>query len=151
MSKFTPVVHRALGNYDPMVVSNMHALDFGDEPSLTVQSDAIDADINTIVRRFGITGQMPESIVMPSFQDFGDNVFDFRSAVETLAMAEDAFMQIPAEVRAKFANDPHEFMKFCFDPKNADEMLKLGLRVEAPEKPEPAPLKVQVVNDAPKS
>lgn len=97
------------------------------DPSLTVQSDAADADINTIVSRFGIGAEMPLSVNMPSYQDFED-VFDYQTAQNVLIQARDAFMSLPAKVRSRFDNDPHEFMQFVYDPANGDELIALGLR-----------------------
>lgn len=114
------------------------------DPSKTVQSDAVDADINTIVRRFGITGQMPVNPVLPKFQDY-EEVFDYRTAVERITMAQEHFMALPAQVRIKFDNDPQKFLEFVDDPANGDELVKLGLRV--PVVPEPEKVqKVEVVN-----
>ena len=49
---------------------------------------------------------------------------------------EKAFMAMPADVRARFNNDPISFMDFCSKAENLDEMRKLGLAV--PKKEEPA-------------
>jgi hypothetical protein len=57
-------------------------------------------------------------------------------------------MQLPSDIRAKFDNDPGEFFEFCTDPKNADEMVQLGLR-EAPPSPE-LPSAVPVKEEATK-
>lgn len=106
--------------------------DFG--PSLTIQSDGEEADINNIVRKFGITGQMPQGLRVPTYGDFTE-VGDYRSAQEALIAARDSFMQLPAHVRARFENDPQAFLEFCTEEQdgklvNIDEMRKLGLAVD---------------------
>lgn len=111
-------------------------------PSLTAQADAVEADINTLVRRFGITGQMPQGVRMPTFQDFR-SVFDFQSAMDSVATARESFLEMPAEVRYRFGNDPQAFVSFCSDPANLEEAKRLGL-VVAP-KAEPAAPVVPVV------
>lgn len=102
------------------------------DPSLAVQSQAEDADINVIVKRFGITGQVPQGVRPPTFEDFGDSVFDFQTAQNALVEAQRSFMAMPADVRKRFDNDPQQFVAFCSDEANLPEMRKLGLAV--PEK-----------------
>lgn len=118
------------------------------DPSLADQSQAEEADINTLVRRFGLTGQMPVNVRVPVFEDF-DEVFDFHTAMLAIKQAESSFAQMPADVRARFDNNPGRFVDFCTavspDGKtlaNLEEMRKLGLAVEAvkpPAAPAPAP------------
>jgi len=97
--------------------------------SMTVQADAEDADINTIVRRFGLTGTMPVGLHVPSYQDY-DGVFDFHSAQLALLDAEANFMAMPAHIRGKFDNDPGKFLQFAVDPANVDAMVEMGLAVK---------------------
>lgn len=97
-----------------------------DDPSLTHQSFAEECDINTIVRRFGLTGELPTALRLPTYQDF-EGVFDFQTAMHAIMQAEDAFMALPADLRARFGNDPARFVAFCSAPENADELVRLGL------------------------
>ena len=94
--------------------------------SLTVQSERDDADINVIVRRFGLTGQLPQNVGAPLNVEFLE-VFDFQSAMNVIRQAEESFMAMPAEVRARFQNDAARFVDFCSDEKNRAEAIKLGL------------------------
>lgn len=137
MSGVMEVVVRSAYLYDADEVSEETAT-VNNEPSMTVQSEKDSADINVILERFGITGQLPQNVRPPTFQDFGDTVFDFRSAVEAIAMAEDSFMSMPARVRAEFENDPQKFVEFCSEEKNLPRMRELGLAVpeKLPAKPE---------------
>lgn len=128
---------RRFGNYDVDAASDEAGLKCEDE-SRTVQSQREDADINVIVKRFGVTGQLPVIPMPPLVGDF-DAIFDFRSAQDTLIAARNSFMALPADVRNRFNNDPHLFVEFCSDGKNLDEMRKLGLAVPKKEEPAPAP------------
>lgn len=101
---------------------------YSDQPSLTTQADAVDADINVIVRRYGITGQLPNNIRIPTYGDF-TGIGDFRSALQAIDDAEANFMLLPAELRAKFSNDPQLFLDYCTDPNNLDSLVDLGLAV----------------------
>lgn len=112
-------------------------------PSLAKQSFAEECDINVIVRRFGLTGQLPVGVRMPTFSDFLD-VPDYHSAMNAIREAQEAFYEMPGEVRARFHNDPGEFVGFCSDEKNRDEAVKLGLVV-----PPAAALAAQAVTEAP--
>lgn len=94
----------------------------------TVQSQAEEADINTIVRRFGLTGTLPQGVRVPTYGDF-DGVSDYREALEALKAADASFMAMPADVRKRFDNDAAAFVDFCSDANNLDEMRKLGLAV----------------------
>ena len=54
-------------NYDRQAACDECCIeDFG--PSMTQQSQAEEADINTIVKRFGLTGKMPDNIRVPQTQ-----------------------------------------------------------------------------------
>lgn len=106
-----------------------------EDVSRTVQSQAEEADINTIVRRFGVTGVMPQGLRPPTYQDF-EGIFDFQTAQNAVIAAEKAFMAVPADIRARFGNDPARFVEFCSDIKNIEEMRKLGLAVPEAVKPQ---------------
>lgn len=119
---------RSANNYDTDEVSNETGLRCEDL-SLTQQHQKDEADINTIVKRFGLTGQLPTNVRVPTYGDF-TGVSDFQTAMNAVNMAEASFMTMPADVRARFENDPAKFVDFCSDPSNADEMIKLGLAVK---------------------
>lgn len=107
--------------------------------SLAVQSEKDNCDINVIVRRFGVTGQLPVVARPPTYEDFG-GVFDFQSAMNMIRASEESFAEMSAEVRKRFNNDPHEFVDFCTKEENLPEMRKLGLAVpEVVEPPVVAP------------
>lgn len=143
---FTPRRVLAFNNFDPDAHSAAHALgDTGE--SLTIQSQREEADINVILRRFGVTGQLPQVRMPPTFGDFS-GVGDYQDAQNLLLEAKASFNQLDPAIRVKmFDNDPGKFVAFCSDPANLPEMRKLGLAV--PEKVDPPPQKVEIVNKAP--
>lgn len=122
-------MYRAYGAYDTKAASEAVSLRCTDV-SRTIQSMKEESDINTIVKRFGITGQLPTGVRVPTFGDF-TGVDDYRSAIDAMRLANDSFMKMPAEVRNRFQNDPQLFVEFCSDERNVDEMRKLGLAVPA--------------------
>lgn len=117
-------------NYDRSKVSRETGLT-DDSPSLTQQSFKDECDINTLVKRFGITGAIPQGVRAPSYADY-DEVFDYQDAMNAIAAANSSFAELSAIVRRRFHNDPAEFVDFCSDPNNLDEMRKLGLAIPAP-------------------
>lgn len=140
---------RQYGDYDTDAVSDATGLECRD-PSLAIQSQKDEADINTIVRNFGLTGKIPDVVYMPEYGDYTD-VTDYRGAVEAIRQAEEGFLTLPGEVRARFENSPQAFMEFVHDPSNAEELVNMGLRVRPVVEAPPAPMPVMIVNPTPGS
>lgn len=121
--------------------------------SLTVQSQAEEADINVLVKRFGITGTMPQNMRVPEYGDFED-VFDFQSAMNAVRQSQESFDRMPAELRARFGNDPQAFFDFATaldkDGKlvNLEDMRKMGLAVPALVVVDSPPQRVVVVPES---
>lgn len=108
--------------------------------SLAIQSARDETDINHIVKRFGLTGQLPSEVAMPRYEDF-DTVWDYHSAMNLVVESRQAFMRFPADVRARFGNDPAGMIMFMEDGRNLEEARRLGLAIPAPVL-EPLPAKV---------
>lgn len=108
------------------------------DPTKAQQNFKEETDINTIVRRFGLTGELPDNYRAPQYGDF-TGITDYQSALNQVMAAEDSFMQIPAETRAKFHNDPQNLLKFLDNPDNYEEALRLKLVQKRPETPVPGP------------
>jgi phage internal scaffolding protein len=116
------------------------------DASRTQQSATEESDINTIVRRFGLTGKLPDNVAAPTYAIF-DEVYDFQTAMNAVRSASVSFMSMPADVRARFHNDPHEFVEFCSDESNRSEAIKMGLVMPPPAEPAPeAPAAVQAAS-----
>lgn len=112
-------------DYDTNAVGDESGLACRD-PSLADQSAKEEADINNILKAFGVTGKLPQRIDAPQLDMFTD-IFDYQSAMNALVAADRAFMAMPADVRSRFGNDAGKFVDFCSDPANLPEMVKLGL------------------------
>lgn len=97
-----------------------------EDPSLARQSFKEECDINTIVKRFGLSGELPKGVRMPSYGDF-TGIYDYASAMNAIVAARESFDTMPANVRARFNNEPADFVAFCSDDRNRDEAVKLGL------------------------
>lgn len=96
------------------------------DPSLAQQNFKDEVDINVLLERFKVTGQLPQNVVLPTYGDFV-GINDYRTAREAILRAEHSFMDLPANVRARFQNDPQRFLEFCSDEKNLPELQALGL------------------------
>lgn len=94
----------SLRSYDAKAVSDMTASQ-AVEPSQTQQQFKEEVDINTIVERFGITQFAPLREGAGVYGDFS-GITDYDSAAERIREADRRFMQLPAEIRDKFRNDP---------------------------------------------
>lgn len=129
MGNVVEVFLRSPFNYDRDAVSDETG-QANVEPSLAQQSFEEECNINTIVERFGLTGQLPEPL-SPSYGDFS-GVSDFQTAMNAVADAQAGFMTLPGELRARFGNDPSRLISFLDDPSNQAEAISLGL-VNKPE------------------
>lgn len=124
-----PELRSALG-YDVDAASMASALFIDEAEAVTQQQFAEEVDINTIVKRFGLTGELPNGVAMPVSGDF-TGISDFHTAMNLVRQSQEAFMELPASVRERFANDPARVIAFLDDEANREEAIKLGI-VAAP-------------------
>jgi phage internal scaffolding protein len=97
------------------------------EPTLTKQCFQDECDIDNILKRYAETGVLEH--VREHKGNYGDflNVQDYHVSVSQVVAAQEMFMSMPAQIRARFKNDPGEFLDFVNNPDNQNEMVKLGL------------------------
>lgn len=120
----------------------------GFEPTLTKQSEAKNCDINVIVKKWQSTGVLPTNLNdgLAQYADVSD-MPDYRGCLDVVIQAQQAFSQLPSDLRHRFSNDPAIYLDFCSNPANAAEMVSLGLatrRVEPSTGSEDAPPKAGV-------
>jgi len=116
-------------NYDTLAASNESGLRCEDA-TRTQQHFKDETDINNILRMFNITGQLPKKAITPQYGDFS-GVVDYHTALNAVIAAEDEFMTLPAQLRARFDNDPAALIQFLDNPENKEEALKLGILKKA--------------------
>jgi len=110
-------------------------------PSMTKQSFAEQCDINNILKQYktsGIVTHINAQAQMGMYTDLPDDI-DYQEGLEMIIRAERAFDSLPSKVRSRFENDPQQFLAFCGDRANRDEMLALGLIKPPPPEPSPEP------------
>lgn len=127
---------RSAYNYDRDEESDLSGLFCDADERMTKDSFAEEADINVLVERFGLGAPLPVGHEAPTYLDYGD-VFDYHSALNAVAKGNEAFMLMPANIRARFQNDPGAFVDFCSQEGNRAEAERLGLVV--PRDPGPVP------------
>lgn len=112
-------------NYDKDAASNESGLHCEDA-SLAQQHFKDETDINNILRQFNVTGLLPESPLSPRYGDFS-GISDYHTAMNRVIAAQDEFDALPAQIRARFDNDPSKLIEFLEDENNRPEAEKLGL------------------------
>jgi phage internal scaffolding protein len=123
-------------NYDTIAASDESGIACEDA-SLAQQQFKDESDINNILRQFNITGQLPNAPVSPRYGDF-TGISDFKTALDRVNATYEEFESLPADLRARFNNDPASLIEFLDNEENRSEAEKLGL-VE-PKYTEQAPL-----------
>lgn len=96
-------------------------------PGRTKQSFAKESNINLIMAKYEKTGLIDH---LNQFEGrYGDFIHyqDYHSSMNQIRQAGEAFMTIPATVRAKFDNDPAKFLEFAQNPDNLEELVEMGL------------------------
>jgi phage internal scaffolding protein len=121
----TKVFVRNPYNYDMALASQESGLECKD-PSLAQQHMKDECDINVLVERFGVTGSMPVAPIEPSYGDFS-GVGDYHTALNKIKAADEAFMALPAKIRAKFDHDPNALLNYLQNAENRDEAIQIGL------------------------
>lgn len=104
--------------------------------SLTKQSFKRECDINTIMAKYA-KGQVVDHLARHggSYGDFSSQ--DFHEAMNIVRKGEEMFLDLDSGLRRRFGNDPAVFLEFVQDPKNASQLIELGL-AEAPRAPSAA-------------
>ena len=116
---------RSMYNYDTDAASNESGLAC-EEPSLAQQHYKEECDINTILQKFNVTGLLPQTPLSPRYGDFS-GIGDYHTALNRVIAAQDEFEALPAQIRARFDNDPAKLIEFLDDESNRPEAEKLGL------------------------
>lgn len=96
-------------------------------PSRVQQHQKDQCDINMIIKKFRQTGKLPLNQQTPIYDDFS-NAIDYKQACNLVAVAEQQFAMLPADIRKRFGNSPEAFLDFATNEDNLEEMVKLGLK-----------------------
>lgn len=113
------------------------AISFKDAPSKTQQHFQDECDITRIMQRFADTGLITHAAKSAARYGYASSQ-TFTEAMQTVATAKEEFAQLPSELRAKFNNDPAQFLDAAADPDQRDTFVELGLLEPLPPKDAPA-------------
>lgn len=115
-------------------IINFHTGQVVYPPSMTKQEFIKECDINNILKQYSVTGMLKHVSANAASGTYSDlpDAFDFQESLHQVEAARTAFMTLPAKLRARFDNEPAQFLAFCADPQNLDELRTLGLANPAP-------------------
>lgn len=103
-------------------------------------------DVNNILRKYANTGTWNMMKQDPRYGDFSNPV-DYQEALNIHIEAEEKFMDLPAEVRKKFDNDPLKFLEGMQDEQTRKELF--GEREESSMESTPAGADVEEGSENP--
>lgn len=119
--------------YDPVEEHDHCGIEFT-MPSLTVQDEKEETDINYIVNKYadgqkGITTLDLGDSSQYAYLQFGDATLpgDYSTALELVSGVREEFYTLPAYVRAKFGHDPMNFIDSLNDPATLEYLKQQGL------------------------
>jgi len=116
--------------------------------SLTQQSHAQAADVRNIIKQYDRTGLIAN--VNKGIAQYGDysEINEYAEALNMVSEANESFAQMPSHIREQFSNNAGLFFEFATNPKNSEEMIKMGLK-KAPENVVEATIKSESAPPAP--
>lgn len=119
--------------YDPVEEHDHCGIEFT-MPSLTVQDEKDETDINYIVNKYadgqkGIATLDLGDSSQYAYLQFGDATLpgDYSTALELVSGVREEFYSLPACVRAKFDHDPMNFINRLNDPATLEYLQQQGL------------------------
>ena len=119
--------------YDPVEEHDHCGIEFT-MPSLTVQDEKDETDINYIVNKYadgqkGIATLDLGDSSQYAYLQFGDATLpgDYSTALELVSGVREEFYSLPAYVRAKFGHDPMNFISQLNNPETLEYLQREGL------------------------
>lgn len=119
--------------YDPVETHDHCGIEFT-MPSLAVQDEKDETDINYIVNKYadgqkGIATLDLGDSSQYAYLQFGDATLpgDYSTALELVSGVREEFYTLPAYVRAKFGHDPMNFISQLNNPETLEYLQREGL------------------------
>ena len=98
-----------------------------EEPSMTEQHHKKSCDINHIMKKYENSGFVEHvNKYQGNYSDLS-GLTSYHESMNIVTRAQQAFEQLPSNIRTQFSNDPGKFVEFVSNPDNKDEMEKMGL------------------------
>lgn len=115
------------------------------EPTMTIQSEKDNCDINVIMNRYATCGTpLPYRTdgVQPVYADVSE-LGDYMENYQRCKQAEEMFNNLPSALRKELDNNPANLLPFIQDKKNESRCIEYGLInkpvMETPQTPVVAP------------
>ena len=99
------------------------------EPTMTVQSEKDNCDINVIMNRYATCGTplpLRQDGMQPVFADVSD-LGDYMENFNRCKQAEDMFNALPSALRKELDNNPANLLPFIQDENNRERCYEYGL------------------------
>lgn len=127
--------NRVRTRFSPHLSVKVNTAEF---PDMAKQSMKEGTDINVIMGRY-LKGGSIDHLARhgAKYGEFSPRTF--HEAMNTVRAAEEMFLDLPAQTRKRFGNNPELFLEFIQNPENIPEMRKLGLALPE-KKPDEIPL-----------
>jgi len=101
------------------------------KPSKTQQQYKESVDINNIIKKYKVTGELSHLNRKQGVYLDSANLPSYQEALNMVISANDQFAQLPSQIRKQFNNNPQEMISFLDNPQNDEEAIRLGLKVPA--------------------
>lgn len=106
-----------------------------DDTLVTRQSFKNECDIQQILKQYQRTGVITHiAAARPTYMDLPTDL-DYQRSMNTMLIAEEAFLALPASVRDRFGNDPQRFLAAFSDKTQEAYLREMGFLREAPQGP----------------
>ncbi|AZL82686.1 internal scaffolding protein [Apis mellifera associated microvirus 20] len=94
---------------------------------MTQQQFKDQVEINNIINKYRTTGEMHHLNRSQGVYLDVSKITNLLEAHAIVQKASDAFMDLPADLRSRFENNPQKLIEFMQNPQNKDEAIELGL------------------------
>ncbi|WNK13159.1 MAG: internal scaffolding protein [Microvirus sp.] len=118
-------------------------------PGRTLQQFKDESDINTIMGQYMRTGVLPSLVDPKSGQYIDATGFEYQAAMELVASANSMFHNLPSALRARFNNNPADFLEFAENPDNQARLAELGVKRASASEARYGEQQTQKVGDTP--
>lgn len=109
------------------------------DKDMAQQHFAKEVDINEIMRRIDKGGDITQFARQQGRYVGLGEPRDLMEAQHRVIKAQQAFLTLPAELRAKLDHNPQEFLTWLNDPTKESEHIEWGLKEKPKPKPDPVP------------
>lgn len=122
-------------NYDTDEASEASAISSFNQTK-TQQQFKDECNINRIVSQYA-KGVMPIGNAYQALPEDFYEVTDYQTAMNKVRRAQETFDSLNSNIRARFDNDPGQFVDFVTNPANLDAVRDLGLAPNLTPSPSP--------------